>query len=606
MKKTVVLFAAALALSASCQMFTSPEEASDAAKVTGISFGKSSLSISIGSDEYLPLSIAPSDVQNKVTPKWEYDENLISINADSYGVIITGKQPGSTYIKASLNGYTATCILSVANTSGTYIGEPYIYSGSGIVELQPQASRNISVSLMGGSATDYSGFAWTTSDSMIADIASAMNNCVVRSYKTGTAQITASHPLAKYPYTFIVHSYTDDLSEPYLSTGMNIVTINKTESAVKNITVSLHNSSNAEIMSRYHWEIDSGGEEPVISLSGNGNTAVVAALASGLNRIRVSHDECGWPLYILVRVTTAVTNVFVTTSVSTLEVRGSAYAHTVSADLSGYSGFVDKSKFIWALPDEAALYADCEIYENNLSVTGKLNGAFKAKVSHELSDYARTVLVILREQDGSRIDNSVYITTDKNYVQTKIGAETIPISVALVGGSSGDENSFVWSVDGGENNIFVKFETTHGSVRSRAVMGNLAQGTLYISPRAIGSATVSVSHPKSSYSTDIAVLPEGEDTGTISARFISTAKNAVVLEEPGKSADVSIYGVNIPQTDLYMTTWSDFDRSVVSVAANGASAAITADGFGRARIKVSHPLSAIDLFIDVTVGELYS
>ena len=801
MKKFAVLFAAALLSLASCDLFSPPEDGGSGVAVTGISFAKTALSVNIGTDEYLALSIKPENAQNKVKLKWEYDGDAISINPDSYGVVISGLKPQSTYVKASAGGYSATCIINVTDTSGSYIGDPYIYAGSGIIEIQPMASQNISVSLMGGSAADYSDFAWATSDGMVADINAAMNNCVVRSFKTGTAQITASHPNSKYPYTFIVHSYSDDFSEPYLTTNTNIVTINKTESAVKNISVSLKNSVNGAIVSRYRWEIDSGGGEPCISLAGNGDTAVITGLSSGLARVKISHDECGYPLYILIRVTAAVANVYVTTSVSTLEITGSAYAYTVTADVAGYSGFVDKSKFVWTLPDDADSYADCRAHENSLTVTGKYNGAFKARVTHELSDFARTVLVVLREQDGSRIDNSIYITTDKNYVQTKIGADTVPISVALIGGGGGDENNFVWTVDGGQDNLFVRFETTHGSIKPRAAFGSLAQGVLYITPRSAGSATVSVSHPKASYSTDIsvrvysefaqleeplyiscpaaflkklggtserlsatlsggaapgdedsvswassdrslvsfapgtgtetmmsvaygqgkkqsyitvshpnaqsskrilllsadtqqeldsmkalyadqayyrtnagstvsvpisafglephdvidwsaspngivlvnknnsdqlsasvagissglvtvtarirnadaapceitfAVLPEGEDTGTISARFISTAKNAVLLQEIGSSAELSVYGVNIQANDLYQAAWSGYDQSIISVAANGASAAVTALNYGSTRIKVSHPLSAIDLFIDVKIGALYS
>lgn len=800
MKRFFILGTIVLSLIASCVLFTSEDDVSDESRVTGITLGKTILNLSIGTDEYVPLSIKPADVQHKVKPNWEYDNEVVSINADSYGVIISGLKPQSTYIKASINGYTATCIINVT-ASDNYIGEPYIYSGSGVIELQPQASQNISVSLMGGSLTDYSNFQWSSSNNMVADITSAMNNCVVRSYKAGTAQITVKHPMAIYPYTFIVHSYSDDFNEPYLTTDMNIVTINKTEAATKSIMVSLKNSINEAIVSRYRWEIDSNGEAPCISLTGNGNTAIVTGLASGINRVKISHDDCEYPLYILVRVTTAVENVFITTSVSTLEIIGSSSAYTVTADLSGYNLFYDKSKFVWTPPDDIDEYADYQIYENNFTITGKKNGIFKVRVTHELSDFARTVLVVLREQDGSRIDNSIFITTDRNYVQTKIGAETIPISVTLVGGGTGDENNFVWTVDGGQDNLFVRFETTHGSVKARSTFGSLTQGTLYITPRAIGSATVSVSHPKSAYATDISVrvfsefaqleeplyidcpiaslkklggtseqltvtisgnttpgdedavswtssdssvvsfspstgtavmmnvaygkgkkqtyitvshpkaqsskrilllsadtqldldsmkavyadqtyyrtnvnstvnvsinafglephdmidwsaspngivlvnkdasdqlsaavtgidsglatvtarirgsdaapcelsfvvLPEGEATGTISAQFITTAKNAVLLQEIGNSAELSISGVNISANELYQTSWSGFDSSLISVSANGSSATVTALDYGATKIKVSHPMSSIDLFIDVKIGNLYS
>ena len=804
MKKIIILSAVLsvlLASFSSCELFNSLTASSSLdKKVTGIFFDTMLLEVNMGSDEFLPYSIKPEELQGKVKPKFEFDKEIMSINTDSYGVIITAIKPQSTYIKATINGYAASCIVNI-NNNGNYIGDPYIYSNSsGIVEIQPQGSQNVSVSLLGGSVTDFNGFNWSSSDNMVANITSAMNNCVVRSYKTGTAQITVSHPSSKYPYTFIVHSFTDSFNSPYLTTASNIITINKNEFSTRNVTVSCVNSLYESIMSRYHWEIDSNGEPPCISVQGNGKDAVITALATGINRIKITNDDCEYPLYILVRVTSAVSNVYVTTSVSTLEIIGSA-PQTIVASLEGYDEFYDKSKFVWNLPDDVDNYADYYVYENNLTITGKYNGHFKATVSHELSDYARSVLVILREQEGSRIDNSIYITTDKNYIQTKIGADTIPVSVTLIGGSPGDENNFSWTVDGGENNLFVQFETTHGKINSRSVFGNLTQGTLYISPRSVGSVTVSVSHPKSAYSTDISVrvfsefaqfdeplyinssisslkklggtseplsvtlsgnvspgdensiswtssdpslvsftpssgtdvivniahgygpkqtyitvnhpkaqsakrilllsadtqqdldslkalyadqtyyrlnvnstitvslnafglapsdvidwsaspngivlveknasnqlsasisgvadgsvtitanirnsnsqacvltlhvLPEGESTDTITASYLTTPKNAVLLENIQDTFNITINGVNIPSTELFRCVWSDFDTSIIFVSPNGASATIGARDFGQTTIKVSHPMSAIDLYIDVKVGALYS
>jgi len=803
MKKIVFLFAVLIPFFVSCDMFSpKANNPSDLERVSGISFGSEHLTVNIGTAEYLPLSIYPADVQNKVVPNFEYDSEAISIDADSYGIVIQGLKPQNTYIRATINGRSAICIIDVTNSEGIYVGDQYIYSNSsGVVEIQPNGVQNISVSLMGGSAADQSLFTWTSSNTSVANITSAMNNCVVRSFATGTAQISVMHPAVKWPYTFIVHSYTDDYQSTFLTTDSNIITINKTEFASKNVSVSLKNSYQTGDPSYYKWEIDSDGEPPCISVQANGDSAIITALSSGMNRIKVSHDYCEYPLFILVRVTTSIANVYVTTSVSTLEITGSSIARTVTADIAGFDGFYDKSKFVWTLPDDINDYADYSVYENNLSIMGKVNAVFKVKVSHELSDYARSVLVILREQDGSRIDNSIYITTDQNYVQTKIGAATIPITVTLIGGETGDENNFSWTVDGGQNNLFVQFETTHGSVNARSAFGSLAQGTLYISPRNIGSATVTVSHPKSSYSTDITVkvyseyaqleepmyinspiaslkklggtseqlsvtlsgnfspsdedsvswdssdpslvsfmpstgtevlmnvaygqgkkqtyitvshpkaqsskrilllsadtqqdldslkavyadqtyyrtnvnsivnvslnavglephdvidwsaspngivlvdksasdqlsasvtgissglvtvtarirdvsaaacelsfvvLPEGESTGTISAQFLTTAKNAVLFQEIGDSAEVSVHGVNIAASDLYLTSWSGYDQSIISVAANGSTATLTALNYGQTKITVSHPMSAIDLIIDVKIGALYS
>lgn len=51
--------------------------------------------------------------------------------------------------------------------------------------------------------------------------------------------------------------------------------------------------------------------------------------------------------------------------------------------------------------------------------------------------------MILQEQIGSAADASMYITSDDNYVQTKVGAGDSTINIRLVGGDNGDENDFI-------------------------------------------------------------------------------------------------------------------------------------------------------------------
>ena len=71
---------------------------------------------------------------------------------------------------------------------------------------------------------------------------------------------------------------------------------------------------------------------------------------------------------------------------------------------------------------------------------GKKNGTFKITVSHELSEYNRTIVVILQNQIGSAIDSSMYITTTQNYIQTQVGREATTIQVRLVGGIEGEDD----------------------------------------------------------------------------------------------------------------------------------------------------------------------
>jgi hypothetical protein len=76
--------------------------------------------------------------------------------------------------------------------------------------------------------------------------------------------------------------------------------------------------------------------------------------------IRARYEGCAWPLDILVRVTAAVQNVYITPSATTLIVTGSDASHSIHAEISGYGGFANPDAFVWTVPEEAAHYMDWE------------------------------------------------------------------------------------------------------------------------------------------------------------------------------------------------------------------------------------------------------
>jgi hypothetical protein len=473
--------------------------------VQAVSFKKTSLTVAVGGSEHLPVTVKPANLQNAVPIEWEYDETFIAINPDSYGVVITGVMAGSSYIKASINGITATCMIVVQGVDGDFIAEPYIYSQVSVAELSPGDSRTLSVSLYGGQSYDLEDFSWSIADPSLASLAYSRNNCRIAALRTGSTQLTATYPKAAYPYTFIIFVYADELSESYLSTDANVIVLNKTDAQTRSVQVAVQNPRGLVRQSGFSWEVlAADGGEPCVSAVSNGETAVLTPLAQGIAILRASYEDCLYPLDMLVRVTTTVENVYIVPSTTTLIATGSAVSYAVHANIAGHSGFVNPDAFVWTVPDDASYYMDGEAVGNTFSFTGKMNGSVKITVSHELCEYSRSVLIVLREQAGSALDASLYITTSGNYVQTKVGAETVQIAVALVGGAPGDEQSLVWTIDNGANNDICLIETPNGMVAARAA-GQYANGVLYITPRNSGTAAVTVSHPKILNPTEIII-----------------------------------------------------------------------------------------------------
>ncbi len=801
---TIALLIASLVFEGCSFLVDKGESEREEASVTAISFARQSLTVQNGGNDYLKYSVTPSSIQNTTSVSWSYDKDIISIDADRYGVVVTGKKSGQTYLKATANGITATCLVTVEGNPDIYEGDPYIYSNFSVVELTPGSSSTVSASLYGGTASDLEDFSWEINDPSIADISFARGSCVVTAKKTGSTQIRASHPKAEYDYSMVLFVYSDSVSESYITTRENVIVINKSEISSRTVIFKVKNPVSENYQPGFSYEIlSSDGKEGCCSVMGNGNTAVITPERNGISVLRVGHENCRYPLDVLVKVTTAVQNVYIVPSATTLLVTGSEETYSIYADIEGTDRFVNPDGFEWTLFDEAGNEItetdkmDFSANGNQFSVTGKKNGAFKVKVSHELSEYSRTVLIILRGQAGSTVDSSMYITTTANYVKTKVGADTTEISVQLMGGMTGDENDLVWTIDNGEDNDICRIVTPTGKINSRSA-GSITSGNLYVTPLKAGTATVSVSHPKILYSTDIVikvlseyavleepvyinadlslvkmlngstrevsvslsgnaatgdengilwksddesalkispmtgpvvqlsasgsgqhqtyvkvshdkalsekkilvlsadseeelaamkfffaettyfrinensacplsleqfgledsdianikwtssdekicvpspgrgslkttvagissgratvtaslagcescafnvtVLPEGEEIGIISSKYLTSDKNAVVIQSVGGTAGLKVSGVNISESDMARTFWKSEDSSVASVTGNGESAVVTAEKEGRTRIKVSNPESENEIFIDVKVGSLF-
>jgi hypothetical protein len=577
-----------------CNMLLSPLENQAAnIQLTGIAFTKSNISVEVGTTDYIPLTIKPSEAQPSAPVEYSFDTAKISIQPDTYGVIITGLSPGNTYIKASSGGISASCTITVVGEEGTYIGTPYIYSNFSVIQMTPGTVQTISASLYGGQVYELEEFSWTSSKPEIASISYSRNNGIITAHAQGISRITASHPRSPYPYSFTVFSHSGQFVEPYLTTETNIVYMNKEETLTKNLSVSPVNLTEPVTNSKFVWETVPAEGPPVVSVAGNGPSGMVTALGNGIAQIRVSYEGIAEPLDILVRVTTAVPNVYVTTSTSTLEVTGSMNVYSISAGLTGYDGFVDNEAFLWDIPESASALMDYTVTGNTLYVTGKLNGTVKARVAHALSDYYRSFLIILRRQEQSAVDSSLFITTSSNYVQTKVGAEPTQVSVTLTGGLPGDENNLIWSIDNAADNEVILIETTTGRVQDRSrASGSFTYGTLVITPRSVGTATIVITHPKIRYQSEILVRVYSENAQLVDPAYLVSDTSLVkMLNGQTREVTAGLTG-NYQAGDENNIRWHSDNASVFTLTPSSGSTVVihaVSSGTNHAFISATHP-----------------
>jgi hypothetical protein len=573
------LLLTAMVLLAGCSMLFGTD--AEKVEVTSIKLKQSTLTVKAGSMEYLELNVLPENARDETSITWEWDPEVLTCTTDNYGVVIQGLKAGSSALVARCGKISSTCIVTVTGVNPTLEiagADSYLYSSYNVLEMKPGLTQKISASLYGGTLADTTGFTWSIDKPEVAELNPAGQYCHVAAKGEGAAQITVTHTKTSHAYTILLYVYTDAMTVTYITTSQNIVNV-YLSSGEKTITVDLMNAQHAQ--TNFTWEVlkDAEGSEKNIQLAANGASAVITPVQRGISTVRVSHPLASYPQDILIRVIEIVSTAFIEPDATVITVKGSA-PQRVSAQVVGLSNASDA--FTWKVANEEVV--DTLAAGNQLLLMGKTNGATKITISHPEVAYDREIMVLVRDQTANAINASMYITTSQNYIQTKVGAEGMPLNISLVGGVPGDEAQFEWAVS---DSSIIKLETTHGKVRS--IFDSRSNGTAYITGLAEGTAVITVTHPKIVVPTEILVkvLPV---TALLEDPFYlmsETIIGLVVGQQKNSTVILSGNGKNPSDEDTII--WNTENAAVVTVSGSGGSARITAVSAGEAYITVTHP-----------------
>ena len=561
--------------------------------VTSISLQKNSLDLKVGQMTPLGISITPASASgNPVT--WSYDKEIISIQEISAGAVITGLKEGQTTLMASCGGKSAACIIKVSGYTQEALQnvEPYITSNQSILQLSKGDTDKLSVSLYNGSASDIDGYSWTVVDNQnVLTLSPNGQHCIVTAKEDGYARVKVTHNKASHPYYFGVYVFADISKTTYITTSTNIVTLKA--DTEKTISVSLQNPPSGNYQSGFQWEVlnTDGSEADSISMTANGSEAILRGLKSGQATVRVTHPDAGqYPLDITVRTVEIVENVYIEPS-ETVAIVDGATEKTISASLVGLKEGSQYSPddFVFEVPQNDII--DAYSHANNLYVTGLKNGSVTITISHPKAGAKREVLIITQNQSGGAVDASVFITTSQNLVKTKVGAAETALNIILKGGDTGDEKNFTWTVDHspaeGSGDV-IKVETTHGTVSARAAAQTVAAGLAHITPLKEGTATITISHPKAYYTTEVLVkvLPAN---AVLEEQIYFTGSGLVrFLNSESYTYTVGLGGAN--SSDENGIQWSA-DKSTLNIASSGKEALLSSTGTGSivSNMTITHP-----------------
>ncbi|MCQ2588984.1 MAG: Ig-like domain-containing protein [Treponema sp.] len=566
--------------------------------ITNLTLEKRGLALQVGEMDYISVKIKPDNVQKNVHLNWEYDDSIISCDTSSpWGITITGIKEGKTSLKCSYNGFDAVCMITVAGYAPGYTEsvEPYIYSNTNILTTAPGVTERIYVSLYGGTAADIEGYNWTVDNPSIATINPSGQYCLITAKDSGYTRIKVTHTKSAYPYYIGVYVFADSTNVTYITTSSNILTMNLADSE-RTIDCNLINGKDTSLDSSFKWQIIPGdnGEVPVRINSIN-NQTVVTPIRNGSCTIRVTHPDALYPLDILCRVITVVENVYIQPD-NTIATISGTQSCVITSDLIGLKeGEYNFDDYSYTINNtevaEIASYVG-----NQVMIKGKKNGSCKLIISHPKAAYTREVLLIVNGQIADAVDASCYITTNQNYIKTKIGADPVELMITLKGGEDSDAYTFNWSVesnasDGSGDNV-IELVTSNGTTSYRAASSNYTDGKALIKPLKEGTAVITLTNPKVEYPTEVLVKVFGEQAILEQPLYFTGSGIVYLLNGESTTYETSLYGNSYNANDNSLIKW-DCDNSYIQIIANGNVAQITAPAAGSGSrtswLTLSHP-----------------
>ena len=585
----------ALQLSA-CSLFMKP----DTSKGSGIELDqleweKPILQMKVGAMDHVKLIGAPREKQRNATITFEYDEKVIKVITNNYGVVIEALKAGRTVLTARNGSVSANLVITVDGYADGYTRPPYIYSQAKVLTLKPFIQERISVSLYAGQSEDGNQFSWTSENPSVAEVIPNGQFALIETKGEGNTRIKVTHPKAEHPYTILVYVFADNQKPTFITTQENVVTLQK-DKGERTITVDLENPQGPANLAGYSWNLMSkDGKPPCVKLESNGNKAVLTPLEAGSSLLQVSHPQSAYPLEILVRTVEIVKNVHIELTKNYVELSGTA-TETITATLKGLpaaASSYDTTAFVWNIEENSCL--EVIPHADQLYLSGKANGIVRISVSHPQAQYPRELFVSVINQEADAIDASRYITTTQNFIRTKVGAAAVPVDIQLFGGEEGDERNFLWTVSGtdteGNKADIIKLETPTGTIATRFAAPTYAFGKALITPLKEGTATISLTHKKVKYPTDILVKVLPSYAVLEDPLYFTGASLETLINGTEKDISVRLTGTLKKESDNEKISWQSSNDADLSVTGSGEKARIrsTASGNTVSFITVSHP-----------------
>jgi hypothetical protein len=465
-------------------------------RVDGIKFAESSKSLYVGEIRTIGMSVTPAEVKNKEKVIYSVSKaGIIDIKEGSTndGIIIEAISSGTVVVSGTLAGFVDYCSITVEG--GEKFTVPYIITPVSVIEVPIRERRSITVSLAGGTPVDNSGFTWTYTNQNVINFEYTGNVGILETVETGSSVITVRHPKAQYPVDILVFVLGNGETPVYITSDKNVINLTKNIN-IYEFQVNLIGGT-AEDEGRFVYQITEGRN--IINCNGNGKYGAINPVAAGLAVIRITHPKAQYPYDIQVSVSGLLDFHYINVNKSVVLLNEGENT-VVEAKFVGEAPQDVNDKYNFTLNEEGIVSVTQS--QGLFFINADRKGKTLLRVTNTYSDFDRELLIIVNKSFEGIVDNQKYIYTNQNLITMEENGSDAVLRMVLIGGNSGDVNSFVWTVD---DSSIIDAKTEHGSVKYRSMYRALYEDMPFeqfeaqaiITPKKTGIVKITLSHPKS-------------------------------------------------------------------------------------------------------------
>ena len=590
MKKTGYLLAVLLMLFVTV---TCRDNNQDAANIETIRFAQTNISVPL--NRVINVDVVTTPNEGKINDTVVYtatNSNVIRIleQSSNEGAVIEAIGSGSAVLTARTEGLGLTAFTNITVAGSAAAVVPHIVLPFNVIMIPLNETRNITVSLAGGTEADSANFTFQNIEDNIIEIDSVRNISVVRGKEIGETIIRVNHPKAVYPVDLLVYVVGINEVPVYISTEHNIIRMERTDD-MRQFSVSLIGGP-ANEDNLFVYTVTQG--QDVINLSGNGRTGTIVPKSDGVAIIEINHPRTRFPLQVQVVIQGEVEFNFIDVERSVIIINdersrrlGVRFSGPLADDLE-----IDVTgAFSYEISDNKI--ARIEQSESIFIIYPLSTGRTVLTIKNSYADFNREVLIIVDLERDVFENNERYIWSSQNLITMQAQGDSTILRMILVGGSEADRNDFTWTV---EDSSVIEITHTYGTLQEdyysfnrRRNMASIPQGSftaeILVKPLRTGMSRIMLSHPKSG--NDLIVLVKVYPKNTFERAPVVLGGRSDIRVETGKSVSANLFILSGNAVHAENLAWEIEDESIISVESAGLNAVITGIGSGITRLRVT-------------------